>query len=462
MASNLPTTRRNVSADDISNLKQLLKATTATFLTPDDADYPKSIQRWSQAAEKPAGAVMLPTTSEDVAVALRYATEHNLDVAVKGGGHSSAGTSSTAGGLLFDLGRMRNVRVDTGSKLVVVGGGCVWDDVDSAMQPHGLATVGGTVGDTGVGGLTLGGGYGWLSSKHGLVIDNLVSATVVLASGEIKTASKTENEDLFWALCGAGQNFAIATEFVLRAHDQDDVWAGMLLYPPTPDHIKGVVAAANNLYGFRDTADGKKTNKSDGRCGSAIVLGLPPQAGGQVMLIVVVVFNGKEEEGKQAYQEFFDIGPVVNTVQTMPYANVNKLFSVPYGMRASMKGTGIRAPIRPEFVQEIAENFTAFTANEADFAGSMVFWELVDPTRIVEQTTGSFANRGYHFNGLVMPMWSKPEHDQKGRQWARDVAALFKDELKRQGGETGTSGALLQYGNYDVSIRFNSEPWYIG
>lgn len=198
--------RRIVTNNDIDKLRELLANTNAHVRAPSDAGYDKSIDRWSKAAEKPAGVAIAPTSSQEVSIAVKYAGEQGIDVAVKGGGHSTAGVSSTNGGLLIDLGRMRKVDVDTDKQQLHVQGGCLWLDVDEAAWKHRLATVGGTVADTGVGGLSLGGGYGHLSGGRGLVIDNTVAFTVVLANGEIKTVTKKDEPDLFWALNGGEFN----------------------------------------------------------------------------------------------------------------------------------------------------------------------------------------------------------------------------------------------------------------
>lgn len=240
--------KRKVNDGDIGQLRQLLHGTNAEVRAPSDEGYDKSIDRWSKAAEKRAGVAVAATSAKEVSITIKYASEKGLDVAVKGGGHSTAGASSTDGGLLIDLGRMRNVDVDTEKQLLYVQGGCLWSDVDEAAWKHGLATVGGTVADTGVGGLTLGGGYGHLSGGYGLVIDNTVSITVVLANGEIKTASKEQDPDLFWALNGAGQNFGITTEFVLKAWPQKEMYLGTMLFVSRLilEHLRSV---ATDIFG---------------------------------------------------------------------------------------------------------------------------------------------------------------------------------------------------------------------
>lgn len=152
--------KRNVNAEDVQKMRNLLSGTDAQVFGPSDEGYSATIERWSRAAEKPAGVSIVPTTDKEVSIAVKYATDNGLDLAIKGGGHSTAGASSTDGGLLINLGKMRAVRVDPVKQLLYVQGGCLWSDVDAAAWEHKLATVGGTVADTGVGGLTLGGGYG--------------------------------------------------------------------------------------------------------------------------------------------------------------------------------------------------------------------------------------------------------------------------------------------------------------
>lgn len=145
--------KRGITDSDITHLRDLLSNTKAQVLSPSDEAYPATIERWSRAAEKPSGVSIVPTCAEEVSIAIRYATEHNIDVAVKGGGHSTAGASSTHGGMLIDLGSgMHQVTVDTEKQLLHVDGGAIWDQCNEAAWKHGLATVSGTVADTGVGG----------------------------------------------------------------------------------------------------------------------------------------------------------------------------------------------------------------------------------------------------------------------------------------------------------------------
>lgn len=320
----------------------------------------------------------------------------------------SAGVSSTDGGLLIDLGRkMNNVDVDVSKKLLKAQGRCNWGHVDQAGAKYGLAIVGGNVTDTGIGGLILGGGYGWLSGKRGLVIDVLVEAAVVLPNGEIAKASEKENTDLFWALRGAGQNFGVVAEFVLQAYDQGDVWAGLHIYLPTPENVKRVVVAANDLY----TPDTNSKSKGDRRASGGILISKPPPGTGSIMLVMAIIVFGTEVEGKELYKSFYDIGPVADTTATVPYTAVNNLLSPPTGLRASMKGAAYSLPLRPGFVQTVVDEVQKFTRTNKDATISMVMWEMFDAIQVAATDAGSFANRGWHLNGMICPVWTKPEND---------------------------------------------------
>ncbi|KAH9835067.1 FAD-linked oxidoreductase [Teratosphaeria destructans] len=453
-----PATKRSVASDiHISQLRELLRGTAAQVLTPADSGYGATLLRWSRAAEKPAGVSIVPTTAEQISVALKFATDNGIDVAVKGGGHSTAGASSTEGGMLIDLGRMRAVHVDPEKQQLHVQGGALWGDVDEAGYRHGLATVGGTVADTGVGGLTLGGGYGALSGQYGLVIDNVVSQTVVLADGEIVTASREKNSDLFWALLGAGQNFGVTTEFVFQAYPQQDIYMGTLVFLPTPENVKKLVKAVNEIYAVPSTGG---RSKSQGKSGGLLGFGKPPDAGGNSVLLFLASYFGTEQEGRELFKPLLDVGPIVNTLAMGPYPQVNKMVPAIIGMRSSMKGAAFVMPIREKFLSQQLAEFDRFTEETPDAATTMVAWELYDPSVVVQKDNGSFANRGYHLNSLIMPMWSDPANDQQCRQWARERSLDFKKELEVHGMPTskgieggasvrGHKGGVLLYGNYD-------------
>ncbi|KAL1857550.1 hypothetical protein Daus18300_010308 [Diaporthe australafricana] len=443
---------RVVTSKDIDKIRSLLSGTNAQIFAPEDDGYEQTIERWSKAAEKPAGVSVVPQNASQVSTVVKFTASEKLDLAVRGGGHSTAGQSSTNGGVLIDLRSIRHVIVDPEHKTAKVGGGANWGEVDVGLAKYGLATVGGTVSDTGVGGLTLGGGYGWLTGKHGLTIDSLLGVTIVLANGDVTKASKDENPDLFWAVRGAGHNFGVVTEFEFQAYEQGDMWAGILAFPAVPHIVEKVVAAVNDL--FVGPKDGKRMTKLQGRGMGGLTIMRPPDAGGQVALAMAIVFDGTEEEGKKAFKAFYDIGPVADTMESVPYYIANQTLPTPQGYRASMKGAVYSLPLQPEFVQEVIGQYTKFTEENPDMADSLIIYELNDPyvtnTRASNDEM-SFANRGWHMNGNISPLWKKPENDSLGRQWARDVTATFDKWFEKSGREqrAGDYGTVLAYGNYD-------------
>jgi FAD/FMN-containing dehydrogenase len=202
------------------------------LLRPSNEAYDAARKLWNGMFDRKPALIARCAGTADVISSVNFAREHGLHVAVRGGGHSFPGHSVCEGGLLIDLSAMKGIRVDPAARLVRAQPGVKWIDFDHETQAFGLATSGGTVSDTGIAGLTLGGGLGFLSSKHGLTIDNLVSADVVTADGRLLVANADENPDLFWALRGGGGNFGIVTSFEYQLHSVGPtVFGGMIDYP---------------------------------------------------------------------------------------------------------------------------------------------------------------------------------------------------------------------------------------
>ena len=215
-----------------ATIEELRQAVRGPIVTPEDEGYDEARAVWNGLHDERPALVVQPTGAADVAAAVGFARSHDLPIAVRGGGHSIAGFSTCNDGIVIDLSRMRGVLVDPAERRAYVGGGAVWGDVDHETQAHGLATTGGLVSTTGVGGFTLGGGIGWLMRKHGLACDNLLAAEVVTADGRIVHASESENAELFWGLRGGGGNFGIVTQFELALHPVGPiVYAGPIFYP---------------------------------------------------------------------------------------------------------------------------------------------------------------------------------------------------------------------------------------
>ncbi|KAL3485380.1 hypothetical protein BJX62DRAFT_39191 [Aspergillus germanicus] len=427
----------SIPAAALSALRSSLSS--SLIITPQDEGYTDAIRRWSDTGIKQAGAIIKPSTETDIVTALKWSQEHNIDLAVKAGGHSVSGTSSSSGGLVIDLTRLNSVTVDPKSKTAIVGGGAVWKDVDEALATHNLAAVGGTVNHTGVGGLTLGGGYGWLSGMYGLTIDNLLSARVILASGEIVTASETENADLFWALRGAGYNFGIVVSFTFQAYEQSTpVYAGIVAF--TPDKVEDVISILNGLL----------LDKPDPRSGAITIFARPP--GAPVPMVNVLVFyNGTEEEGRTRFADLLALGPVANMISMIPYSQVNALQNpmATYGDRKSFKGIFFNPPLSPSFAKTVLGEFTEKVQSDPDLGASAILFEFYDmeKTNEVPRSATAFASRGTTQNGIITLRWSDASKDQEHRAWARGVQERYKERLDEEEKAAG-AGGVPQYINY--------------
>ncbi|GAB1213012.1 hypothetical protein ATERTT37_002161 [Aspergillus terreus] len=425
----------SIPASALQTLRGALKS--SNVYTPGSDGYEASIVRWSGTGVKQAGVVVMPIDVDDIRTSLLWAQEHSVEIAVKGGGHSVAGTSSSSGGLVIDLSRMNKVTVHADSKTLTVQGGAVWKDVDEKAAEHGLATVGGTVNHTGVGGLTLGGGYGWLSGLYGLTIDNLLSATVVLADGRVVTASATENADLFWAVRGAGYNFGVVVDFVFQAYEQTNpVYAGLVSF--TPDKLEAVVDQLNALM-----------SPPDPRAGAICILAPPPGAP-VPMVNVIVYYNGTRAEGETHYKGLLALGPVVNMIDMIPYSLLNSLQNpmATYGGRKVLKGVFFQTPLDTAFLRSILEYLTAINDEHPELIPALLL-EFYDMRKIcdVPLSATAFANRSATQNGAVNMRWTDPAKDGVYRGIAREIQARFKAQYEVETAGQSTAD-VPQYINY--------------
>ncbi|KIM94548.1 hypothetical protein OIDMADRAFT_135662 [Oidiodendron maius Zn] len=422
----------------INELRASLK--NSKVVTPDSEDYAASIQRWSDVAEKKAGVVVFVTSAEDISTALLLAQKHGLEISVSGGRHSSSGASSTTGGCVIDLFEMRHVHVDTATKTLRVQGGALWRDVDEAAAAHDLATVGGTINHTGVGGLTLGGGFGWLSGRYGLTIDNLLEVTMVLADGNIVKASKDENPDLFWAVRGAGHSFGVAVDFTFQAYDQKNaVFAGLMLFPAIEKNLKAVVNFGNEF-----------AERNDPDAGLVIGIVSPPMVRG-FAIALTCFYNGHEEKALSIFGPMAELGPIINSTKMIPYVKVNEMLNhlmEPGGCKLS-KGASFMTPLSVSFLRTLMTGLEDLHSRVPDAKKSLYNLEIYSPDKWCEvpRSSTAFAKRTKHSNVMIAPFWTDRGYDDVCRQWASGMAKTISKELKNMNPEEGEK--IREYGNYD-------------
>jgi len=300
-----------IQAEALGGLRRRLRG---AVVRPEDTRFAIARRVWNAAIDRHPAALVVCEDAEDVTLAVRFAADQGMRVTVRGGGHNVAGRSVADGALLIDLARMRAVVVNESAKVAVVQGGALWHDVDVATAAAGLATTGGLVSGTGVGGLTLGGGTGWLMRRHGLAIDNLVAAGVVLADGRFVRASATDNAELFYGLRGGGGGFGVVTSFEFQLHPLRHVLAGLI--------VRRVAEVRDALRTFRDFA----SIAPDEFCGVMVIAHAPPlpflQASwhGQPVVISALCWCGEPGTGERALDPLREFGsPLAVQVGSMPY-----------------------------------------------------------------------------------------------------------------------------------------------
>jgi FAD/FMN-containing dehydrogenase len=307
ITSNISLAVRKASA-----IEDLRRRITGEVVTPEDAGYEDARKVQILNYNRRPSAIVRAASTEDVAEAVRFAREQGISLAVRSGGHSIPGLSMVDGVVTIDLSGMKAVRVDPATRTARVEAGATSGDVAGPAHEHGLAITTGDTSSVGMGGLVTGGGIGLMARKFGLTIDNLISATVVTADGEIRTASTFENEDLFWAIRGGGGNFGIVTEFELRLAEVDQVLGGVILLPPTREVLRGVLD-------YTPTAP-------DGLTVLMNVMHAPPapfvpeDRVGELVIMLMVTWTGDLAEGERAIEPLRALGePIADTIEAIPY-----------------------------------------------------------------------------------------------------------------------------------------------
>jgi FAD/FMN-containing dehydrogenase len=404
-----------------ATVQELREAVRGEIALPGDSDYEEACRVWNGAHDGHTPALVVRCAgAADVIAAVGFARANDLEIAVRGGGHSVAGFSTCDGGIVIDLAPMNDVHVDPIAARAAVGGGAVWADVDHETQAHGLATTGGLVSTTGVAGFTLGGGIGWTMRKFGLACDNLAAAEVVLADGRLVHTSETENPELLWGLRGGGGNFGIVTQFELDLHPLGPmVYAGPVFYP--------AAAARDLLRAFREWApDAPDDITALVNLTSAPPLPvIPEQWHGQKVTALIAASAGPVDEGAALVRRLRDVAePVADLLGPMPYHAIQTLIDPLWekGVHAYFKATNL-ARLDDELVDRLCEIHLAAPGPQCEIHVHQMGGAV---GRVPDGAT-AFAERSMPFVLNAVTGWRDASAGMAHTEWARRVVGAASD-----------------------------------
>jgi FAD/FMN-containing dehydrogenase len=402
---------------------------------PGDAGYDQARRIWNASIDKHPAVIARCAGIADIVSAVHFAREKNLLTAIRGGGHNVGGRALCDDGIVIDLSRMKSAHVDPANRTVRVQGGATLADLDNETHAFGLAVPSGVVSKTGIAGLTLGGGVGWLIRKYGMSIDNLLSCQIVTAEGKILQASSSENDDLFWALRGGGGNFGVVASFEFRAHPVATVVGGMVVYPRAAAHD-----VIRNLRDHMQTAPDELT-------AYAALLHAP---GGLPAVGVVVCYCGAEEDAEKVLAPLRGFGsPVVDAVERMPFPAMQAMMAptFPDGNQNYWKSSMLR-DLPDEAVSTVIEHANGMTSPL-----SMIVIEYYGGAagRVPADAT-AFAHRNLPWDIVIAAHWTDPAESARHRNWARET----EEALQPFAAQAHLLGALDAEGQDVINSAFGS------
>ena len=410
---------------ELPRLDDLAGLLRGELVTPGHEKYDALRRVWNGMIDRRPAAIARCTGAADVMAVVGYARDNGIPATVRGGGHHVAGKSVRDGAIVIDLAPMQGVQVEPAKRRARAEGGLRWGAFDHETLAHGLYTTGGTVSVTGIGGLTLGGGLGWLMRKHGLSCDNLVGAEVVTADGRFLHADAGENSDLFWALRGGGGNFGVVTAFEYLLHEAEPIVGGLAVYPG--DRLKDM------LHFYRDfTANAPDHVETQ----AGAMIGPPgTPVEGQVAGWMAICHSGPLADGERVVAPLKTFGPpVMDFIGPTSYSAIQTMFDA--GMAITTRNYW-RSSFVPELGDDVLDSLVEH-APDMPRPGTLLLIEHMGGaiSRVGEHET-AFANRGAAYNVSVLSSWLEPEADEQNIAWTRQ----FGDQLN----SFSTGGAYVNY-----------------
>jgi len=416
-----------VATPDRASVEAFAGRLQGALITPADAGYEQARTIYNAMIDKRPALIARCEGESDAIAAVNFARQNGLDLAIRSGGHNGAGLSLVDDGLVIDLSPMNRVEVDPAARTVRVQGGCTWGDVDRATQPFGLAVPSGIISTTGVGGLTLGGGHGYLSRKYGLTVDNLLAAEVVLADGRLVTASETENADLFWALRGGGGNFGVVTSFLFRAHPAGTVYAGPMVWPIDQAekilrwYRDFIVEAPEDLYGwfgFHQVPTGSP---------------LPAELHGQHGCVITWCYTGPLDRAEEVFEPIRALGTTaLDLVGPVPFADLQSMFDQLY------YPPGLQWYWKADFVKELSDEALAihlrYGTDLPSELSTMHLYPIDGAVRRVGRGETAFSYRDVTWSCVIVGVDPAPENAGRVSAWAKEYWSALHPHSAGGGG----------------------------
>ena len=395
-------------------------------LTPEDSEYDNARRIWNGMIDRRPAVIVQPADSADVEPAITFARGKAMEIAVKGAGHNIAGNALCDGGLTIDFANMREVRVDPAKSRAYVAPGATLADLDAATQRHGLATPVGINSTTGVAGLTLGGGFGWLTRKYGMTVDNLMSADVVTADGRKLRASEKDNPELFWALRGGGGNFGVVTSFEFQLHEVGDIVGGPICY-----EVDDAAAVLQCYREFIANAPEQLGCFFGWQIAPPLPF-IPENRHGDLFCVLVTCWNGPPEEAEKVLRPLRDVAEVkAEQVGVMPFPALNSAFDdlVPKGMQYYWKA---------DFVTELSDEAIAAHVEHGKktphVSSSMHLHPINGAAQRVGADETAFGHRDKRFAPVIAGIWSDPADNEANIKWVKDYYAAIHPHSGSDGG----------------------------
>jgi FAD/FMN-containing dehydrogenase len=393
---------------------QLRDQVRGAIVLPGDENYDEARKVYNAMIDRRPDVVVRAANVGDVVAAVRYAADNNLDLAIRGGGHSVPGFGTCDNGVVIDLAGLRAVHVDPATKTARAEGGATWGDFNNATYPFGLATTGGIISTTGVSGLTLGGGIGYLARGCGLSLDNLLSADVVTADGRVLKASSEENQDLFWAIRGGGGNFGVLTSLEFHLHPVKDIYGGPMFF-----ELKDGPALLSFYNDFIKTADERFGGFPAFQIAPPLPF-IPEKRHGEPFIAFVSCWAGPLEEGEKALKPIRDVAPrVAEGIGAMPYPALNSAFDglVPPGLQHYWKANFVKT-LTPESIAAHMEHGPQVPAVNS----TMHIYPINGAVHRVAPDATAFGHRDANFATVIAGMWPDPTQNKANTKWVRDYS----------------------------------------